>query len=101
MVAAMSKNLRIPEGRSPATRLESRPTPASSCMEPPLYERTSLRETACRLVAAACMPATTSERLDVPFVGQLAIGQLERLPIGRLHPKALFAGAAPACQDLC
>src|SRR5512146_2890050 len=99
MVAAISKNLRMPEGLSPATRLESRPTPASSCMEPPLYEGTSLKSSACGPVAAACSPATTSERLDVPLVGQLAIRQLERLPVGGLDPKAFLAGTSPARQD--
>src|SRR5512143_1220492 len=41
-----------------------------------------------------------SERLDMPFVGQLAICQLKGLPVRRLDPKALLARAAPAGKDL-
>src|SRR5512140_2977926 len=100
MVAAISKNLRMPEGRSPATRLESRPTPASSCMEPPFALGGVLELAACLPVATACSPATTSERLDLPFIGQLAIRQLERLPVRCLDSKTLLPGAPPACQDL-
>src|SRR5512135_1141161 len=99
IVAAISKNLRMPEGFNPATRLESRPTPASSCMKPPFVSGRPWGREAAPSVAAFRSPATASDRLNVPLVGQLPICQLEGLPVRGLDAKTLLAGTPPARQD--
>src|SRR5574342_1096905 len=85
MVAAISKNLRMPEGFSPATRFDRRCTLVISCIEPPLL--LSLRGRQPEAISSVLLGIASSghdpprnDRLDwlhYPFIGQFPIRHLE------------------------
>jgi len=53
-------------------------------------------------IASGCRPRNDMLNwLYQPFIGNLPIGQIKRLPVGGLDAESLLTGTAPARHNLC